>query len=527
MALSIVQAPWVVQEIDSLSILKKIGLDSVQIPKNEKNELKNLFSQILNDPAQSELLRLQNGDLKFDFDIDEKRGFILRVGAERAGRSIAPFADLIAGKSTPAKIYQQIKKIQEIAAIETLGRKLQLAPSEREILHNRVSKLEQRERELYFKDVVDPMVRTFEKINTVVDTFAAARNMLRAILSAPLSAQTAATLTMIAGASQLLGGALAILSGGTMFAKGIGEGKKSFAREDYEGLVSNVLFAGIGASYFSVGIGFLFDSLNTLINGATQMWAGAGPLVLHAVIAMSIIQAGHASIGLIGSKDFELDLKEKLAPEREPNESKRLKGALKWIEAQVSLSDFEIFEIEFKASSLDDATKKIAEKLEGKWDRFERRTDEGCSALVREKLKGVLLRLDENDENGVKDAKSLLQEVEKANYKKQIACTISLVIAIISFVGAILTIASLGPGAIVPILFVLGSLLWLTIDNSKINCLVSDVFWEQKQLSSSAQRLARQKVLDDLVNKSLPPLPAPREQRGASHQSLQYSIGEC
>ncbi|MES2274144.1 MAG: hypothetical protein V4487_08120 [Chlamydiota bacterium] len=389
----------------------------------------------------------------------------------------------------------------QVARIEELGNRLELNQSERTKLLQSVSKLQWRERELYFEETVKPIALLFEKINTGVDINSMLRNGLRAILCLPVAANPAVVMSLIAEASQLLGGIAAIIGGGVILARGLANGAKAFDRGDVEGVCKNALFATFGASYATAGVGFTLDAVAGFMKAtsATSIWPAAGLVVVYGVIVMSAVQSIDATWGLGITFNFERNLKKRVNDEKEPEESKRLKNALKWVQDQVSLSDSEILKIISQTPNLLDVRKKVAKKLQGKWDQFERRTSRSCGKLVHETLHEVLRSLETGEPDALVKGRSLIEEIKKANYQERVAYTISLVIAVLLFIAGICAIAFLGPAALVPILFAIGAMLWVTLDNGKVNSWVSEVYWAQKQLSSSAQVKARQQVLDDLA----------------------------
>jgi hypothetical protein len=270
-----------------------------------------------------------------------------------------------------------------------------------------------------------------------VDTNSVIRNTASAIqTSSPIS-----LVSSLVNGSAILGGVFGLPIGASAAYESYQKGKKAFSCGFTEGILHHALWGGFGAGYAGISgiltaegvMGLQKVSIPPLM---TPAFGGVG-------LAMNGLLLGYGANGLWRAHRYGKELEQVLQKEGE-------RGVLNWLHNQIDAAD-----------PLERAKK---------WSALELRISPACAELVREKLPSLLTEFDLNS------AKMLIQEVRKSNYKEQVKYSFMILIAVVSAVAFACLLVASGPAC--PILFALGSLLWLTIDSSKLQNYIGEKCWE-------------------------------------------------
>ncbi len=447
--------------LNSLSLLSKRDLKEDDLPLGVKERLKEAFSHVLNDPRVAPHIDVSR---PFDFQIKEGRGFLIRTGL--GWRQIVPFSSLIRGNSPFTRLYRQIQEVEKIA------KRIGGGPTKREkaieaIAQGRFKKRDQKPDK--------PPSRLREYNACVIDGNSFWRNSTSALVQIPTFPANAATALMkgVAGSS-ILGGALAFGQGLLITRSAGKDGLRALRYGDWEGGIQ-AAFTGIdGMAYASVGAAMTITTSASFAQNAA-LTASAG---FATSICGMIMNGGIVALSANGWKithDFRKELKEILS---ESNEPKRLYTALRWIQNQVALSEWEMMEIRQTTSSPQEALKLMGKRIQKKWDQFERRTNSTCGEFLRKltNFEELLRGVEAGDAAALQKAEEIVYEVEKANYQERVKYKFFTLVGIIGFIASLLSL--LFP-LLAPVGFAIAALLWFTIDSRAVQNVVMKWRWEK------------------------------------------------
>lgn len=473
-----IQNYWKLHSLDSLSLFRRMRLSGDALPEKQRVRLESAFNGVLNSPSvRRSLDARKSGNVKFDFDIREGKGLVMRFGPKGRWRKIASFAQLYNRKTPFGALQNELQKAELYAKRKGLGvrsfkstdRMVELQPA---ILRTSV-----------IRTLEGPVpYPPFQEGNAcAIDTGSFTRNFISAAAELPFVPTDAAAkmATGVAGMS-IAGGAMAFVQGGLIARKSYKTAKLAYEHGDAEGLGQAALMGTSGLAYSTVGAGMVINGSATLA-GKAALAAAGGAAITGAGMAMNGLLAIYAAYGWKVTRQFRMELKEILDKTREPNESERMREALAWIHSQVSLSDWEILEIRQTA---EDPEKEILNRLQKKWDQFERRVGvEACAAIRHQlpRLEALQEGLVAGDANALAQAKDIVLEVEKGNYKERVKYKLFFLVAVIGLIGFALAIAF---PPLAPVAFLIGALVWLTVDSTKIHGYVAEKCW-QRHLKNS------------------------------------------
>lgn len=251
--------------------------------------------------------------------------------------------------------------------------------------------------------------------------------------------------TLFVAASAVAGGVVGVPIGLAIVRNGCKQMKAAAQVGDIEGLAHNGLWTGVGATF--AGLSGLLATNGVMSLAGKVPPAPITPAFGGACIAMYGAILAYGVHGLWKTSQFHSELKTVL---KERGES----GVLDWLKDQVTLNEKE---------AKDPEKAKILQK---KWNRFELRTNAACAALVREKLSGLMTP---------NETSELIQEIEKAVFKERVKYFLLILIALLGIAGALCIILLAGPAS--PLLFALGGLAWLTVDNARLHSYIGDQWW--------------------------------------------------
>jgi hypothetical protein len=142
-----------------------------------------------------------------------------------------------------------------------------------------------------------------------------------------------------------------------------------------------------------------------------------------------------------------------------------------------TLSEFEEMEIRAKAlAEGKDPQKELERALQKKWDQFDRRASGVSCQLIRERvIPEMLAKLKAGDAQALEEARFLVNEVSKANFKKLVKNVLLVIIAIIGILAFVGALVFSGPFA--PILFAIAAGLWILVDSKWAHEKSSDLLW--------------------------------------------------
>lgn len=263
-----------------------------------------------------------------------------------------------------------------------------------------------------------------------------------------VSALTPLAATAFVAASATVGGALGIPIGLAIVRDGCKKIKAAAQVGDIEGVVQQGLWVGGGATYAGLSSLLVTEGAMTLQGAAVP--AAITPAFGFLGLSLYGCLLAYGAHGLLKTAQFHSDLKSVLKKEGDA-------GALQWLSDQVSLNEDE-------AQDPDKA--KI---LQRKWNRFELRTNPQCAALVREKLPKLMKHYDPVE------ARELIRTVEKATFKEKVKHILLIVISILGIAASLCVLFLTGPAA--PLLFAIGALVWLTVDNSRLHNYIGEKCW--------------------------------------------------
>lgn len=464
---------WKLNSLDSLSLFRRMRLSGDALPEEQRIRLESAFNGVLNDPSVRRFLDARkSGNVKFDFDIREGKGLVMRFGSKGRWRTAASFARLFDRKTPFGALQKELQNAELYAKRKGLGirvfkptdRMVGLQPS---ILRTSV-----------IRSLEGPVSSPpFQEGNAcAIDTGSFTRNFISAAAELPfVPADAAAKMASGVAGMSIAGGAMAFVQGGLIARKSYKTAKLAYEHGDAEGMGQAALMGASGLSYSTVGAGMVINGAATLA-GKTALAAAGGTAIIVAGIAMNGLLAVYAAYGWKATRQFRMELKEILDKTREPNESERMREALAWIHGQVSLSDWEIMEIRQTA---EDPEKEILKRQQKKWDQFERRVGvEACTAVRRQlpRFEALQEGLAAGDAEALAQSKEIVLEVEKGNYKERVKYKLFFLVAVIGLIGFALAIAF---PPLAPVAFLIGALVWLTIDSSKIHGYVAEKCWQR------------------------------------------------
>lgn len=468
-----IQRDWSLKSLDSLSLFRRMRLSGDSLSSKQRDRFLDAFNGVLNDPSIRRFLDAQRSDnVKFDFDIQEGRGLLMRFGRGGKWRKAASFRQLFDKKTPFGALQKELQRAEAYAKRKGLGARV-FRPTERatelQPLILRTSVLRTLE-----GPISSP---PFQEGNAcTIDVGSFTRNSISGAAELPfVPAGAAAKMANGVAGMTIAGGAMAFVQGGLIARKSYKVAKQAYEHGDTEGVGQAALMGASGLSYSTVGAGMVINGSATLA-GKTALAAAGGMAITVAGIAMDGLLAIYAAYGWKVTRQFRMELKEILNAEREPNEAERLREALAWVQTQVSLSDWEIMEIRQSAA---DPEKEILNRQQKKWDQFERRVGvEACAAIRHQMPRFEALQegLAAGDVASIDEARSIVQEVEKGNYKERVKYKLFFLIAIIGLIGFALSIAF---PPLAPVAFAIGALIWLTVDSSKIHGYVTEKCWQR------------------------------------------------
>ncbi len=253
--------------------------------------------------------------------------------------------------------------------------------------------------------------------------------------------------TAFVAGSAAAGGIIGVPVGLAVAQDGVKKVRAAAACGDLEGVVHNGLWASAGANYAALSSVLATEGVMILKGAAppaalTPSFVGFGLALYGGVLA-------YGAYGLWKSSQFHSQLKTAV------KEGGNL-GALRWLSAQVSLSEEE---------NHPDAAK----ILQRKWSRLELRMGAACSALVREKLSKLMEQF-----NPV-SARELILAVEKAVFKQKVKHIILIAVSILGILASVFVVVLTGPAS--PLLFAVGALLWFAVDSSRLHNYIGETSW--------------------------------------------------
>lgn len=467
------QRDWSLKSLDSLSLFRRMRLSGDALSKGQRERLLGAFNQVLNDPSVRPFLDARRSDkVKFDFDIQEGRGLLMRFRKGGRWHKVASFSQLFDGKTPFGALQRELRKAESAAKRKGVGerffkptdRMLELQPS---ILRTSV-----------LRTLEGPISSPpFQEGNAcAIDGGSFFRNFLSASAELPtVPGETAAKIANGVAGMSIAGGAMAFVQGGLIARKSYKVAKQAYEHGDTEGVQQAVLMGTSGLSYSTVGAGMVVNGAATLA-GKSALAAGGAVAITVGGIAMDGLLVVYAAYGWKVTRAFRMELKEILNENREPSEAERMREALAWIHDQVSLNDWEIMEIRQTAK---DPEKEILKRQQKKWDQFERRVGTEACAAVRHHLprfEALQEGLAAGDAEALSSAKEIVQEVEKGNYKERVKYKLFFLVAIIGLIG--FTLAIVFP-PLAPVAFAIGAVIWLTVDSSKIHGYVTEKCWQR------------------------------------------------
>ncbi len=467
------QHSWKLNSLDSLSLFRRMRLSGDVLSEERRSRLESAFNGVLNDPSVQPFLNARkSGKVKFDFDIREGRGLVMRFGSKGKWRTAASFAQLFDRKTPFGALQRELQKAEAYAKRKGLGARV-FRPTQRMIgLQPAIL------RTSVIRTLEGPVpYPPFQEGNAcAIDVGSLTRNTISGAAELPfVPADAAAKMASGVAGMTVAGGAMAVVQGGLIVRKSLKTAKLAYEHGDAEGMGQAALMGTSGLSYSTVGAGMVVNGSATLA-GKTALAAAAGTAITVAGIAMDGLLAIYAAYGWKVTRQFRVELKEILNEKREPDEAERLREALAWVHEQVSLSDWEIMEIRQTA---EEPEKEILKRQQKKWDQFERRVGVEASAAIRHHLpsfEALQEGLAVGDAASIEKARDIVLEVEKGNYKERVKYKLFFLIAVIGLIGFALALAF---PPLAPVAFAIGALVWLTVDSTKIHGYVTEKCWQR------------------------------------------------
>lgn len=336
-----------------------------------------------------------------------------------------------------------------------------------------------------------PASRLPEAVAVMVDVNSMQRNGL-GIVASHQSSELSLLTQLAAKILSVIGGILLIINGLFICKGAFEEGKTAYQHGNIEAGVEAVGLGVAGASNAGLG-GILVGSCYSLA-------------LLPLLVLGIIMYAAVAIVGLFGitiTGAFRWTLNQKLEA-KEQSESARLCETLKWIRAQVALSDEEKKQI-FDAGG---GLAEIEKTLQKKWDQFAFRTNEAtCSRVRREVTLELIARLEREEnvtEADVELARSIVHEVSKANFEKVVQYVLLAIIAIVGFV-CFWALMAVTTGPLGPALFFVAAILWLGIDSKDVQRLINRILWGlRNSICSESIDQVQRKTCQKVQQTSLP-----------------------
>ncbi len=253
--------------------------------------------------------------------------------------------------------------------------------------------------------------------------------------------------------------------------------------DDHEGVRLAKAFEVIGCSLGAVGAGFTAFKVSALAGAAK-----VSTLILHMTlpfcILLSIAVLIHRGISLVGSLSFQKKLDACL---QDPD---NLKQTLMFLRDQITGSDIEAKEVrgEIRHKIKEVSKDQRREKAQVEWEKhikknalkLGRRTSPEVAKKVLLTVNRLLKELGDDSvspEDTIREAKNLIEEVRKENFKTTVKNIIIIVAAILGILNVIAILTTTGPFSLVVLL--LFSALWFSFDTSLANRF-GEVLWAKK-----------------------------------------------
>lgn len=287
-----------------------------------------------------------------------------------------------------------------------------------------------------------------ESASLIVDSNSLVRNSINTAKS--LSSVSSAVNSFVCG-SAFIGGALGVPIGLSIVRDGYLKGKSAYQYGDSEGAFYSGALALCGAGY--AGVSSLLATEGVMGLARTSVPVAFTPAIGGLGIAMSGAILGYSAYGLKETVQFKKGLER-------AKEGGGERAAIEFINRQVCLTHGEI---------LGKSDQEIAKSLQKKWNGLERRVGADCAKMIRETAPDLMKNFD------LEKAKSLITQVEKANFKERVKHVMLLVVGFISalaFAGLLLT-----TGPFTPLLFAVGALLWIGIDSISLHEWIGEKCW--------------------------------------------------
>lgn len=246
--------------------------------------------------------------------------------------------------------------------------------------------------------------------------------------------------------SAAAGGIVGIPLGLSIVRDGYKKAKESIRVRDWEGALHK-------SSWSAIGLGYAGLSSMLAVDGIMKLKGKAPPATLNTAFGAAGIGfysalLGYSSYGLYQTVKFQKELKLAQSQGR----------ALDWLKSELTLSK-------------EESSQPHAESLlQKKWRQFEFRTNAKCSALIREKLPHL-----ENEAQ----AREWIVEVEKANFKESLKYLILVILALLGIAASVCVLLFAGFSS--PLLFAIGSVVWLGIDSSSLHEYLGEKCWAIKK----------------------------------------------
>ena len=284
-----------------------------------------------------------------------------------------------------------------------------------------------------------------------------------------------------------LGGVGSVYIGGTVFTGGLSTYNDAKECGDTEGKFEGRLTMGIGSGISVGGFASVAGTLPSLIPSLNAALAAVPDVVTAITYAGNIGVLLMAGCMLVNSTHsiyhldkFRTDLTEILERKEIPQQEKAQQG-LVFLEQQISITEGEYLALKEKHPSDEKALAIAMEKeVKVKWARLVRRVGEECAFKIADQIGSLKMAVFAGDGDAIIKAVDLLQEVDKASHKAMVKHVIEFLLSLLYLCVGILSFVT-PLGLVVPILFLLGAAIFLTIDSKRVHEFVSKKIFNLNQ----------------------------------------------
>jgi hypothetical protein len=404
-----------------------------------------IHKEVLNSPEAAEFLKQFLGQpIEFSVQTTEERGVVLKVNGKE--KQIATFEELRNGKKGLKSAFSLYQGAYQIATRLNLGKQIQsqaLVQKQyaQKAAERQIPVVTEPERDLSWlvkKLIVGDIA--------LADVLSMVRNTLN-IFHAKSGADKAASLFTVILPMMIAGGVMAMVAAFYLAVMDVCDIVKDLKNGDVRAALWHLVSFFIDISFFAFGVSML--SASSLVLAYVGTVGGAifyGLLGIEAMVKMKENRAFRSEMNQILHR-------------QEGTPTERLAETLRWVQAQVTVNDFD------RMNSVSDVAK---------WSAFTRRTSADCCQKMRSELSSDLIaRVEQGDKAAIEQALGLVETVSKANFE-----SILFAVTRLAIVG--LGLAALFTSPLVSaILFAVGAFCWFTVggDFKPISQRIGNTAW--------------------------------------------------